>query len=129
MIYFEIQADNLERAREFYSKVFGWNFEKAVGLPVEYWRIQAGDNPGGMLKRPAQVPPMQCGTNAFVCSFFVKSFDDTAGIILQSGGQLAMPKFLIPGKCWQGYFLDPEGNTFGVYQAVGSADQGTAASR
>ena len=116
MIYFEIQANDLARAREFYGAVFGWNFAKAEGLPIEYWHIQAGDNPGGMLQRPAQVPPAACGTNAFVCSFMVKNFDETAAVITKLGGIIAMPKFHIPGKCWQGYFQDSEGNTFGMYE-------------
>ncbi len=24
--------------------------------------------------------------------------------------------FEIPGTCWQGYFVDPEGHTFGIFQ-------------
>jgi len=27
----------------------------------------------------------------------------------------------VPGVCWQGYFLDTEGNTFGVFQPDSSA--------
>lgn len=27
-----------------------------------------------------------------------------------------MPKFAIPEVCWQGYFLDTEGNTFGLFE-------------
>ena len=34
--YFEIQADDLKRAREFYGGIFGWRFVRAEGLPVEY---------------------------------------------------------------------------------------------
>jgi hypothetical protein len=22
----------------------------------------------------------------------------------------------VPGKCWQGYFIDTEGNTFGIFE-------------
>ena len=29
---------------------------------------------------------------------------------------VAMPKFALAGMAWQGYFLDTEGNTFGVHQ-------------
>lgn len=38
--YFEIQADNPQRAVAFYKRVFGWNFDKVEGLPMEFWRIQ-----------------------------------------------------------------------------------------
>jgi uncharacterized protein len=115
-IYFEIQVDDIARARQFYSTVFGWNSTLVPGLPIEYWHIEAGDTGGGLLQRPAPRPPMQSGTNAFVCSFEVKNFDATAEKILNARGIVAMAKFPIPGKCWQGYFLDTEGNTFGIFQ-------------
>ena len=115
-IYFEIQADNPSRAVNFYSKVFGWTFDEITGLPVPYWTITTGGSRGGLLQRPARTPPSQCGTNAFVCSLEVESFDATARTIEQQGGIVALPKFAVPNTCWQGYFVDPEGNTFGVFQ-------------
>jgi predicted enzyme related to lactoylglutathione lyase len=56
------------------------------------------------------------GTNAYVCSIQVENFDATAKKIMAQGGQEALPKFAVPGKCWQGYFLDTEGNTFGLFE-------------
>jgi predicted enzyme related to lactoylglutathione lyase len=114
--YFEIQADDPERAIGFYKAVFGWGFTKATGLPIDYWRIQTEDMRGGLLKRPTIAPPQRSGTNAYVCSMQVEDFDGTAKAILKNGGQVALEKFAVPGTCWQGYFLDPEGNTFGVFQ-------------
>ncbi len=116
-LYFEIQADNLGRASQFYNEVFGWQFSKAQEeTPVEYWRINTGGTAGGMLKRPSATPPPECGTNAFVCSIEVDNFDRIAGKILELGGKVALPKFAVPGVCWHGYFVDTEGNTFGVFQ-------------
>ena len=115
-IYFEIQADNMKRAIDFYAKVFGWKFEKVFGLPVEYWQIDTGGSRGGLLTRLAKTPSSECGTNAFVCSIEIEDFDATLKIILNLGGKVALPKFAVPGKCWQGYFIDTEGNTFGVFQ-------------
>jgi predicted enzyme related to lactoylglutathione lyase len=57
------------------------------------------------------------GTNAFVCSIWVEHFNKTAEQILALGGQIALPKFAIPGRCWQGYFIDTDGNTFGIFEA------------
>lgn len=115
-IYFEIQADDTRRAVDFYSKIFGWGFSEVKGLPIEYWHIEGGSSGGGLLQRPAPKPPSQSGTNAFVCSFEVENFDATAKQILELGGIVALGKFAVPGKCWQGYFQDTEGNTFGVFQ-------------
>jgi predicted enzyme related to lactoylglutathione lyase len=36
--------------------------------------------------------------------------------ILSFGGKVALPKFAVPGVCWQAYFLDSDGSTFGVFQ-------------
>jgi len=69
-----------------------------------------------VIAKPAQKPPAACGTNAFVCSFEVESYDATERKILQLGGTVALPKFAVPGRCWQGYYIDPEGNTFGVFE-------------
>jgi predicted enzyme related to lactoylglutathione lyase len=114
--YFEIQSSDPARERKFYEAVFGWTFIKEDYVPLEYYRIETNGINGGLLKRPAQVPPPQSGTNAFVCSVQVENFDKTATFILQNGGQIALPKFAIPGRCWQGYFTDQDQNTFGLFE-------------
>lgn len=114
--FFEIQADNPQEAMRFCGAVFGWQFRKVPGLPVEYWLIQTENMRGGLLKRPAPSPPARSGTNAYVCSMEVKDFDATARTILENGGQVALEKFAVPGTCWQGYFIDPQANTFGIFQ-------------
>src|ERR1700732_2392080 len=114
--YFEIQAEDPGRAIGFYTAVFGWRFTKQIGLPIDYWRIETEDIRGGLLERPANPPPPRTGTNAYVCSMEVKDFDATAGAILRNGGQVGNEKFVGAGTCWQGYFLDPSGNTFGLFQ-------------
>ncbi len=116
VMYFEIQADEPERAMRFYKAMFGWRFVEQENLPISYWRIETAGIHGGLLARPAARPPAETGTNAYVCSMEVTSFDAAAARIEQAGGQVALPRFAVPGRCWQGYFLDPEGNTFGLFQ-------------
>ncbi len=120
--FFEIQSDDPAKAVQFYSEIFGWKFTKQEGLPIEYYQIETEGIRGGLLKRPAQTPPQGHGTNAFVCSAEVENFDRTADMILKNGGQIAMEKFAVTGKCWQGYFIDLDGNTFGIFQV----DENTA---
>jgi predicted enzyme related to lactoylglutathione lyase len=76
---------------------------------------------GAILERPVPAPPLQGGTNAVGCSLQVANFDQTADAIIREGGQVALPKFAIPGKCWQGYFIDLDGNTFGIFEVDSSA--------
>lgn len=85
-------------------------------MPREYYRIETYSIHGGLLKRPAKIPPPESGTNAFVCSIQVENFDKSHDLILQHGGQVALPKFAIPGRCWQGYFVDPHNNTLGIFE-------------
>lgn len=127
-IHFEIQAHDTERAIKFYTDVFGWEFKKWEGSPVDYWMVltapmdskEPGIN-GGLLKSPAAQPPEHCGTNAFVCTMKVDDFDATAEKILAAGGKVAMPKFDLGGMAWQGYFLDTEGNTIGLHEVTKKA--------
>ncbi len=114
--YFEIQSSDPKRDIRFYETVFGWKFVKEEYVPIEYYRIETNSINGGLLKRPAKVPPTESGTNAYVCSIQVSSFDKTSELILKNGGQVALPKFAIPGRCWQGYFIDLDNNTFGVFE-------------
>jgi predicted enzyme related to lactoylglutathione lyase len=119
--YFEIQSSHPAREIKFYGKVFGWRFIKEEFVPIEYYRIETNGMKGGLLKRPAKIPPQETGTNAFVCSIEVANFDKTSELILANGGIVALPKFAIPGRCWQGYFIDPDNNTFGIFEVDQSA--------
>ena len=123
VVHFEIQAEDPERAAKFYSEVFGWDIKNWSGGQFEYWMVMTAEKDskepginGGLLRRPAKTPPHECGTNAFVCTMQVENFDKIAKKILKAGGIVAMPKFALAGMAWQGYFLDTEGNTFGVHQ-------------
>lgn len=122
VVHFEIQADDVERAKAFYGAVFDWSFQdwgEVTG--TTYWGIVTGpdDEPGingGLLQRPAPVPAGGAGTNAFVCTMGVADYDATERRILDAGGRVALPKTALTGMAWQGYYLDPEGNTFGIHQ-------------
>jgi len=114
--YFEIQSSDPERDVQFYKAIFDWTFIKQEFLPIKYYRIETNSISGGLLKRPTPLPTPGTGTNAFVCSIQVDNFDRISELILKNGGQVALPKFAIPGRCWQGYFLDPDNNTFGIFE-------------
>jgi uncharacterized protein len=115
-IFFEIQADDVGRAAKFYQTIFDWTLSRNPGVPIEYYDIETGGARGGLLQRPVKAPPPEMGTNAFVCSLEVDSFDAIAAKILSHGGQVALEKFPVVGRCWQGYFIDTEGNTFGIFE-------------
>ena len=122
VMHFEIQADDVERAKAFYAAAFDWTFQDWSGpTGSTYWGIVTGpdDQPGingGLLPRPAPAPAPQQGTNAFVCTVVVDDYDAAERRILDAGGQIALAKMALVGMAWQGYYLDSEGNTFGIHQ-------------
>lgn len=128
--HFEIHADDIARAKDFYTNVFDWEFQEWKGSDTEYWMImtapkdskEAGIN-GGLLKRPEGCAPVQKGqaVSGFVCTIVVDDYDAIAAKILENGGIEALPKFDLAGMAWQGYFLDTEKNILGIHQVRGGA--------
>ena len=60
VIYFEIYARDVSRAKKFYEEVFGWKIERSEGS-LEYWNITTdnSDEPGidgGLMKRQGGEP-------------------------------------------------------------------------
>lgn len=119
--YFEIQASKPERLVSFYKNIFGWEFTRDNNILIEYYRIKTEGMNGAILKRPTAVPSLMQGTNAFTCSVKVSNFDEIEKLIMANGGQVAMPKFAVPGQCWQGYFIDPDNNVFGIFEVSADA--------
>jgi predicted enzyme related to lactoylglutathione lyase len=122
LVHFEIQADDVERAKAFYAAAFDWSFtDWSQVTGSTYWGIITGpeDQPGingGLLQRPVPAPGPAQGTNAYVCTMQIEDYDATEQRILNAGGQVALPKMAMTGMAWQGYYLDTEGNTFGIHQ-------------
>ena len=122
VVHFEIQVDDVDRAKAFYAAVFGWTYaDYSQFTGTTYWGVTTGEQgepgiDGGLLNRPVPAPGPGQGTNAFVCTMAVEDYDDVERRILAAGGQVALPKTALPGMAWQGYYLDTEGNTFGIHQ-------------
>jgi hypothetical protein len=120
--HFEIHADNIERCVEFYTKVFGWKISKFEMPGMTYWMVETGPGTeagginGGIVQRPSATPKPEQGMNGYCCTMTVENYDEIGKKILEHGGKEAMPKFALTGMAWQGYFMDTEGNTFGIHQ-------------
>ena len=117
-VHFEISADDPERAKEFYERVFGWKVEKWDG-PIEYWMISTGaeDEPGidgGLMKRE-ETPP---GT---VNTVDVPNLDEYMAKAVEAGATIVQPKMAVPGVGWMCYFMDTDGNVMGLMESDPSA--------
>src|SRR5437667_7748539 len=113
IVWFEIPADNVERAKQFYGSLFGWKIEKFPG-PMEYWHIDTGganDTPdGGLLKR--QNPGHQGITNYIG----VASVDKFVAKVDKLGGKVCMPKTAVSQMGYFAICQDPENNTFALWE-------------
>jgi predicted enzyme related to lactoylglutathione lyase len=123
VVHFEIHAEQPERAIEFYSSIFSWQFHKFEG-PFDYWLIKTGEAgevgiDGGLVRRQGTIDGQ--AVIAYVCTVDVASVDEAAAAIAAAGGTVALPKMPIPGVGWLAYFKDTEGNLFGTMQPDPSA--------
>jgi predicted enzyme related to lactoylglutathione lyase len=118
VVHFEIHASDPERAIAFYSRAFGWSFQKWDG-PMPYWLVTTGpeEQPGingGLLQR--QGAPDGEAVTAFVCTVDVPDLDAAIGTVTEGGAHIVWPKNAVPGVGWLAYAKDPEGNLFGMMQ-------------
>jgi uncharacterized protein len=129
IVHFEIPADDVERAKKFYTDLFGWKIEKwprtnsgnNSSSNMEYLIISTTDSKGnnvsiggGMMKRQE---PHQRITN-FID---VSSVDGYSSKIEKLGGKVVVSKMAVPGM---GYFAvchDTENNGFGIWETDESA--------
>jgi predicted enzyme related to lactoylglutathione lyase len=105
-----------ETAVEFYTGLFGWEFEDMMppGSPGKYLiaRLRGGDV-AAVGSIPDGAPPMAMW-NTYV---WVESADDTATKVRDAGGAVVMEPFDIMGFGRMAVFTDPEGAAFCVWQA------------
>jgi predicted enzyme related to lactoylglutathione lyase len=71
---------------------------------------------GALMQRQSAAPEPNQALNGFACTMGVENYDVTEAKIIENGGQMALPKYALPGMAWQGYYTDTEGNTFGIHQ-------------
>lgn len=117
IVHFDLAADDVERAKDFYSKLFDWKIEKLPSPPgaPEYWLIETKDlkgKPGvggGMAKR--EKPDQK------IVNFVeVESIDGSLKQVERLGGKIVEPKWAIPGMGYIATCLDTEGNQFGLLE-------------
>ena len=122
VIFFEIAADNLARARRFYGTVFDWKINEipemhytqvgtveADTLGVRGTPKEPGAINGGMLERRDSV-------KSPVIYISMKNIDEAAATIEQNGGKVIQPRPPVGNFGFAAYFRDTEGNVIGLWQ-------------
>ena len=116
--HFEIFASDVERARKFYERVFGWTFE--VAGPPDFYLIFTGfeKDPGlthGLIAK-RRGPAAEGALNAFRCTVSVHSITESVAAIEAAGGKLRSAIADVPGVGKVAEFADTEGNIACVMQ-------------
>lgn len=121
VVHFEIPADNMERARNFYKKVFGWKIEDAPGMdyallgttPTDERGMvtELGGINGGMAKRH----DLHYGT---VITIAVESIEAISKVIEREGGKIVRERMPVGDIGFAAYFVDSEGNVEGLWEPV-----------
>jgi len=112
LVWFEIPADNVERAKKCYGALFGWQITRFPG-GMDYWHIDTGGTDaspdGGLMARKQ---PQQAITNYIA----VASVDKAAAKIETLGGKICMPKSAVPQMGYFAICLDTESNPFAIWE-------------
>lgn len=119
VVHFEIPADDLDRAREFYRAAFEWDL---TPMPeVDYTIVSTtpadetgrpkdpGAINGGMFTRDADRPHP-------VVTIGVDDVDEALAAVERLGGAVVLPKTEVMGMGFAAYFRDTEGNVLGLWQ-------------
>jgi predicted enzyme related to lactoylglutathione lyase len=119
VVHFELPADDIPRAKQFYDSVFGWGLQDVEGMdyttittvPVDESQMptEPGAINGGLVSRSDEV-------NVPVFTVDVDSIDDTMKNVEAAGGSPVRPRTEIPGMGAYGYFRDTEGNVVGLWE-------------
>ena len=109
-----INADDVQRAREFYEAVFGWRFEP-WGPPNYYQVKNAGDGLLGALQERRELKP-GATMLGFEATMGVEDVQATIAAVEVAGGRILMRPFYIEGVGKLVYFEDTEGNLVGAMQ-------------
>ena len=109
--HFDIAADDVERARRFYERVFGWRFE-AWG-PPDFYLVHTGPakDPGihGSVSKRLE-PIVGRGRSAYECTISVDDLGKIKAAIVANGGKIVLDEYEIVGVGRMIRFEDSEGN-------------------
>jgi uncharacterized protein len=114
--HFEIEAADVDRAKRFYEKVFGWKI--SPWGPPNYYLIDTGA-PGitGDIRESSD--KNQEGSRGFVCTIGVEDLNAVKDAVMANGGKIVVPEYRIEGVGNLLYFTDTEGNRVGAMKYDG----------
>lgn len=119
VVHFEIPADDLDRAHQFYREAFGWDIQHMPEMSYSMVRTSETDD-GGMPSQPGAINggmlKRQSPVESPVVTIAVEDIDATLETVASLGGSTVAAKMPIADMGFAAYFRDSEGNTVGLWQ-------------
>jgi predicted enzyme related to lactoylglutathione lyase len=119
VVHFELPADDLERARAFYTDAFGWQLDDMPELDYTWVRTVPTDDRGtptapgaingGMTARQAPV-------TGPVITVEVEDIETALAKVVACGGRVVEERQAVGAMGYTAYITDTEGNTLGLWQ-------------
>jgi hypothetical protein len=112
VVWFNVPADDVKRAKKFYSGLFGWKISSFRGMD-DFLHIDTGGEDatpdGGLGKRQ--------GTDHAIINYIgVDSVEKYLKKVEKLGGKVCMPKTAVPQMGYFAACLDSENNGFGLWE-------------
>jgi len=123
--YFEIPADNVDRAKQFYQSLLGWKIEPTTAgvdpemvAATQYHDVIMGEpqegtiHMGGMYRRQMSEP--------ITSHVMVENLEEVLAKVEKLGGKIVTPTMDMQSVGLDAIIQDTEGNTIGLWQPAKS---------
>ncbi|KPJ60997.1 MAG: hypothetical protein AMJ46_03115 [Latescibacteria bacterium DG_63] len=111
LCHFEFQASDVAKTKEFYSKIFDWEFEDST---EGYTMIKTGTAPDGGLMAKPEGAPAPC----LQVYFLVDSVEETLKKVKNAGGQVLVPKTPVQDMGFFAFFMGPDDVGVGIWESA-----------
>jgi len=123
VVHFEVPYDDADRARTFYSDVFGWEIQPEPEFEYNFVQTGPTDDETGMPAEPGFI-----GGGMFqrdddidrpIITIDVDDMTEALAAIAQHGGVTIREPEQVGDMGVASYFTDSEGNLMGLWQTLG----------
>ncbi|MGX1792560.1 VOC family protein [Microbacterium sp. NPDC055312] len=110
--HIDIPVNDLGRASDFYSRLFGWKIAEQPGFEgYPMWQAPNGISGGGLAPRDGGFTQPRSYVE-------VDSIDETIAVAKQAGATVLMEKQPITDTSAWAVISDPDGNHIGLYEGM-----------
>ena len=110
LVHFELPVQDVDRAKRFWSGVFGWDFGDSAMPDFQYFMVRTGEDQGGA------VMSSEKSADSPIVYFDTDDIDASIAKVKELGGK-AEDKMPIPHVGWFTRCVDTEGINFSLFQS------------